>query len=264
MFISGPTLAEPPIDDRFALLYEDEVLAVVDKSGNLPCHAGGRYREHTLARLLETRAGFREIHWVNRLDRETSGTVLVAKTAEAASRLGKALMAGRFQKTYRVLVEGPWRDAPELRATGKIYPVSGREVLKMRLFIPGDSNVRVGDIISEHTVRGPGQEAETRFRFLGERDGIVLLEACPRTGRVHQIRATLKALGYPVVGDKLYGPDETLYARMCDDALMEDDRRRLRVPRQALHAFRLAFPHPYSGTLLEVEAPLPEDIRVFA
>ena len=103
------------------------------------------------------------------------------------------------------------------------------------------------------------QSAETRFRFLSSDGVISLLEAEPITGRPHQIRATLKAMGYPVVGDKLYGVDESIYARMGEDAMTDGDWAALRMKRQALHARCLAFRHPVTREELSFEAPLPSD-----
>ena len=111
-----------------------------------------------------------------------------------------------------------------------------------------------GDIVRKKRVFRPDEtldpaspaHALTRFRCLGRAAGISFLEAVPETGRPHQIRATLKAIGFPVVGDKLYGVDETIYARMCADAMTPEDVAALRMSRQALHAQSLAFRHPFT------------------
>ena len=255
--VGGMTIAcclslreEPSIDDRYCILYEDEQIAVINKSGNLPCHPAGRYYEHTLVRLLLARNHFTEAHLVNRIDRETSGLVLVAKTAAAASRCGRALMDGHFRKSYWVLVEGVW-PSTELPRTvsGVIRLECGGVVRKKRVFTQTDEQ-QIGESV---------QSAETRFRFLSSDGVISLLEAEPITGRPHQIRATLKAIGYPVVGDKLYGVDESIYARMGEDAITDRDWSILRMKRQALHARCLAFRHPVTREDLSFEAPLPDD-----
>ena len=241
---------EPEVDDRYHILFEDEQVAVINKSGNLPCHPAGRYYEHSLVRLLLARNHFPEAHLVNRIDRETSGLVLVAKTTEAASRCGRALMDGHFRKSYWVLVEGDWwRDEPWRTVRGKIRLERGGVVRKKYVFTETDGQtLGVGE-----------QSAETRFRFLSSDGVISLLEAEPVTGRPHQIRATLKAMGHPVVGDKLYGVDESIYARMGEDAMTDGDWAALRMKRQALHAWRLAFRHPFTRDFLSFEAPLPDD-----
>ena len=265
-----PPQSEPPVDESFTILFEDDAVAGVAKSGNIPCHPGGRYREHTLAHLLAGRAGFSAPHWVNRLDRETSGTVVVAKTAEAASLLGRALMRGRFAKRYFAIVEcgGVWTlpqgvSGAWATARGTLYPACGCGVRKMRLFVPEGESPPAPDSGAPIVPTGPGQKTETRFRLVGRRGGFALVEADPVTGRVHQIRATLRALGLCVVGDKLYGPDPGIYARLCDDALTVADRAALLLPRQALHAASIAFPHPFTGAPVCVEAPLPPDMAGF-
>ena len=244
-----PPRPEPAIDDRFDIVFEDAHVAVVSKSGNLPCHPAGRYYANTLLGLLATRHGLREASLVNRIDRETSGLVLVAKTREVASACGAMMMAGRFDKRYRVLVEGFWPCHDGWREVrGAIVLVRGDVVRKKRVFRPDDALDPASSMF-----------ALTRFRCLGRAAGLSLLEALPETGRPHQIRATLKAIGFPVVGDKLYGVDETIYARMCADAMTPADVAALRMIRQALHAQSLAFRHPFTKEQLAFEAPLPPD-----
>jgi len=238
-----PECEEPVVDDSYSIVFEDEHIAVVNKSGNLPCHPAGRYFENSLSRMLVARNGFDAAFMVNRIDRETSGIVLVAKTTEAASRCGQDLMAGRFEKKYLVLVAGCWTLPREHTATGSIRLERGEVVRKKRVFAQD----------------GAGAVCTTKFRLLSvdaERD-LSLLEAEPVTGRPHQIRATLKALGHPVAGDKLYGPDETIYARLRADTLTPADITALSgFPRQCLHSWRLAFPHPFTRAEISFEAPL--------
>lgn len=255
--VGGMTIAcclspreEPSIDDRYCILYEDEQIAVINKSGNLPCHPAGRYYEHTLVRLLLVRNHFTEAHLVNRIDRETSGLVLVAKTAAAATCCGRALMGGHFRKSYWVLVEGVWPSTDLSRTVrGVIRLERGGVVRKKYVFRETDE-----------PTRGEGEQfAETQFRFLSGDGVLSLLEAEPITGRPHQIRATLRSIGYPVVGDKLYGVDESIYARMGDGAMTDQDWSVLRMKRQALHARCLAFRHPVTRENLVFEAPLPDN-----
>lgn len=103
--------------------------------------------------------------------------------------------------------------------------------------------------------------AKTIFRRIRTWDGLSLVEAQPVTGRLHQIRASLCSLGFPVAGDKLYGVDDTLYLRFIHDELTDHDRHRLRYPRQALHAADITLSHPASGRRIHLEAPFPDDLR---
>ena len=244
-------LREPPVDFSFSLLRDDASFLAVSKSGDLPCHPAGKYRAHTLMTALAS-AGWRGLFPVHRLDRETSGIVVLAKSPAAASALGKALEAGRFRKRYLLLADGPW-SAPLGRwveAAGWICPVSTPEILRFRAF---------------RTAPAPGERGRracTRFRLLARRGERCLLEAVPLTGRIHQIRATAKALGLAIVGDKLYGRDPGVYARLCNGIRPSGaDFARLGMARQALHAWKLSFPHPDTGRRVPLLAPWPEDMR---
>ena len=253
----APCAPEPDVDPSWSVLHDDPLFAVVSKSGNLPCHPSGRYRANTLDALLRA-AGWPEVHFTSRLDRETSGAVLVAKTAAAAARLDRDMAARRFDKRYLCLVEGGWDEpvGPDgwTDAVGTIRPASDGVVFKYRVFepAPDPSAWRVGD---------SSETAHTRFRVLRSGGGFTLLECKPVTGRTAQIRATLFALGHPVAGDKLYGPDRSIYARLCAGAMTDADRARLVFPRQALHAWRLCFPHPVTHEPVCVEAPPPDFLR---
>jgi 23S rRNA pseudouridine1911/1915/1917 synthase len=108
-----------------------------------------------------------------------------------------------------------------------------------------------------------GQPARTRYRTLERRGEFSLLEACPETGRQHQIRAHLGALGFPVVGDKLYGPDPGCLLEYLETGWTDSLQERLLLPRQALHAAGLSFPHPADGRPMQIHSPLPEDLAIF-
>jgi RluA family pseudouridine synthase len=244
--------AEPPVSTRYDILYEDNMLLAINKSGNLPCHPAGRYYQHTLWYFLRTRlnADAGSLHFVNRLDRETSGIVLIAKTLEAANACRRQFEFGVVQKQYHVAVYGHF---PEdvISADGLLCRDDKSSVRKKQRFIPGKGPC-VGADDAKH--------CRTDFRLVTQNRGLSLLAASPVTGRMHQIRATLFSLGFPVVGDKLYGPDDTIFLRFIEDQLTVADKKGLLLSRQALHAYRLQLVHPVSGTLLEWTAPLPEDI----
>ena len=253
----APPGPEPEVDPTWSVLLDDPLFAVLAKSGNLPCHPSGRYREHTLDALLRA-AGWPEVHFTSRLDRETSGAVVVAKTAAAAARLDRDMAARRFDKRYLCLVEGGWDEpaGPDgwFDAVGRIRPASDATVRKYRVFEPAPEPAAWREDAGSDT-------AHTRFRPLRSGGGYTLLECKPVTGRTAQIRATLYALGHPVAGDKLYGPDRTIYARLCAGTLTAADRARLVFPRQALHAWRVSFPHPATREPVAAEAPPPDFLR---
>lgn len=237
-----PMQEEPEVDTRIEIMYEDENFAVINKPSNLPCHPSGRYFKNTLIEILKREHGFPDAFMVNRLDRETSGVVIVAKSQESASLLGKTLMEQGFEKRYLVKVVGEWKHSSPYIARGYIWLERGTVVRKKRVF-------------SETEQRG--QECVTELRLLRTDGKYSIVEAMPITGRPHQIRATMKALGYPVVGDKLYGVDETIYARMAAHEMTAEDWERLEMPCQALHSWRTSFINPYTGSLMEFQAQCP-------
>lgn len=244
-------ITEPPVNTDFSVLYEDDCLMVVNKPGNLPCHPGGRYFNHTLWSLLKSSDKQREFYFVHRIDRETSGIVLIAKTPEAAKSLGQEFSTGAIYKRYMVIVEGCF---PEycILSEGYLCPDPDSPVRKkLKYHLVEES----GETESQ------GKRCCTAFKKIRGNNKVSLVEAIPETGRIHQIRATLLGLGYPVAGDKLYGLDDSIFLRFISDRLGADDWQRLRLKRQALHAAELHIPHPKSGKMLKLIAPLPQDME---
>lgn len=250
-----PELPEPPVDRNIRTLLEDPDLLAVNKPANLPCHPAGRFFAHTLWHILKEEHQRPVVGLINRLDRETSGVVLLALSPGAERHLRAQFTRHQVQKRYLVIVEGLFPD--QLETCGWLEPDTACEVRKKRRFAPAPP----GYPATEPPESSPQHEwAETSFRRLHAASGMSLLEATPCTGRQHQIRATLCSLGYPVVGDKLYGVDPTLFLRFATGTLTAGDRRRLRLNRQALHAWSLTFRHPANGTTLTVTAPPPPDL----
>ncbi len=235
-------LPEPPVDPSYRIAYEDDWLLAIDKSGDLPCHPAGPFFKHTLWYLLKERYG--DIYPVNRLDRETSGLLLAAKNAAAAAQLSRQLP--QMRKRYLALVFG--RFPERLEATGFLGHDPASPIRKKQRFYaepPADG--------------GKYQPAATLFTALRHGAEVSLIQAEPRTGRLHQIRASCQSLGYPLLGDKLYGPDERFYLKIKGDQLTPNDYERLKMSRQALHAAALSFFHPHTGCRLDLAAPPPAD-----
>jgi len=244
-----PDLVEPSVASNYTVLYEDDDLLALDKPAPLPCHPGGRFFAHTLWALLKQNHDLAEPRFINRLDRETSGLVLVAKNKIAARRFQEEFAQRQVEKIYLVVVEGDFLDTPcTVAAIGWLGPDQTSPIRKKMRLYPEQKEAPPGAVVSS-----------TAFRKLSGGGGgqLSLLEARPHTGRCHQIRASLLHLGFPVVGDKLYGVDEQIFLRFQEDRLSETDQARLRIPRQALHAASLRLKHPMSGRELEFAAPLP-------
>jgi 23S rRNA pseudouridine1911/1915/1917 synthase len=210
-------------------------------------HPSARYQHGTLVALLRRRFGERWAEPVHRLDRETSGLVICARHPEASRRFMRAFQRGLVRKEYLAICAGS--PPPDLEVDAPI--ATGGRLVRIA--------VRVD--------RELGRPARTRFRVEQrfERDGaaFALVRAFPETGRQHQIRVHLREAGFPLVGDKIYGIDEAVYDRFVRGALTDDDRARLLLTRQALHAHRLSFAHPESGAPMAFEAPLPADLSAF-
>lgn len=213
---------------RFTIAYEDEDLLVVDKPAGVVVHPARGHVTGTLAQALAGRAAGGEDPWragiVHRLDRGTSGLLVVAKSGEAHRALRALLTARRLHREYLTLVEGH----PSAR-TGTIDAPLGRD-RRDRLKVSIDTDIP--------------RAARTHFeveRLFGD---TALLRVSLETGRTHQIRVHLAAIGHPVCGDSLYG-----HAGSCG------------LSRQFLHAHRLRFRHPVTGTAVDVTSPLPDDLR---
>jgi RluA family pseudouridine synthase len=244
---------EPEVPADVLVVHRDDEIAVIDKPAGLPCHPGGRYFNNTAWAILKARHGIEDPAFVNRLDRETSGLMLVALSPRASKRCQAQFARRSVEKEYLALVEG--RFPGRLRAEGIIGPDRGSTVRKRRLFRMAGREEQVHGALDREW-----QPADTEFETVAYHGEITELKARPRTGRLHQIRATLRALGFPIVGDKLYGRDPGVFLRFCDGSLTDADRTLLRMERQALHASRLAFRHPADNRPLEFTSPVPADM----
>jgi 23S rRNA pseudouridine1911/1915/1917 synthase len=248
---------ETPVPVEVPILHEDEHLLAVCKPALLPVHPTARYHKNTLIKVLSAlRPDCAFLSLGHRLDRETSGVILLSKTRECDRAL-KRLFEDRddVEKTYVALAwgvpdRGDGATSFRYEATMELDPDSALRV-KMRLG-NGPDSVRSSTWI---------EVLEVRHAASGRRYSRVQLGL--ETGRQHQIRLHLASLGAPVVGDKLYGPDERAFARAADGELTGDDLAWLELPRHALHAARIALPHPMTGSPLVFEAPLPDDMAAF-
>jgi 23S rRNA pseudouridine955/2504/2580 synthase/23S rRNA pseudouridine1911/1915/1917 synthase len=239
------SLEEPFARLDYRIIFEDGDFLILDKPAPLPCHPGGPFFKHSLWHALQE-SGRRDFHFAGRLDRETSGLVAACKNKEALRAWNANAASGGIEKAYRAIVHG---DFPEsLRACGFIQADHSSAIRKKMEYLGADR----ADL-------GPdARPCRTDLRLLARERGLSLVEAVLGTGRTHQIRATLHSLGYPVLGDKLYGLDEAFFLRFRDDSLSGSDREALVLDRQALHCARLRFPGS-GGRTMEFRSDPPWD-----
>jgi len=229
-------VAAQPVD--FRVLHEDEVLMVVDKPAGLVVHPGAGNPDATLENglrhLVPALAELPRSGLLHRLDKDTSGLLLVAKTAAAYGQLQRELRGQRIRREYRAIVQGVVTAGGEVDA-----PLGRHPTQRLRMAVVAD-----------------GREARTHYRVLARFAAHSFLALRLETGRTHQIRVHMAHLGFPVLGDPLYGGRPRPPAGA--GAALIDALRGLR--RQALHASLLGFHHPQTGAWLELASPLPADL----
>ena len=242
-----PAPPEPEVPRELTVRHVDPDFYVLDKPSGLPIHPTARYHFSTLTAVLRERFPDEALRVAHRLDRETSGLLLVARTKPAESALKKAFARRLIKKRYLAIVHG------------RLLIPDGEPLILEQPIGPAGTTVRVR--MAVRPLGDCGLTARTEVRTVRCAGPYTLVECRPHTGRQHQIRVHLWAAGYPIVGDKLY-PDEDLFLTWAEqgDAAVRD---RLPLLRHALHAAGLHFPHPSTGVTVAVDSPLPEELAAF-
>jgi RluA family pseudouridine synthase len=230
---------EPPVNKNYQILFEDADLLIVDKPAPLPVHPIRKYYENSLLSLLQKKYAGQEFYPVHRIDLETSGIVIFAKNKEAASALGKLFISGSVRKTYQALVFGQFLEKEKLVD----LPIAK---------IPHTNTFEV------HV---SGKQSQSLVRLLNENQDYSLVEIEPLTGRPHQIRVHLQAIGYPIVGDKRYGRFPIALDYFIKNGFDQQMKEWVEAERQLLHANRVEFIHPMTKKPLKVESKLPKEFE---
>ena len=245
----GDTVRVPPIriaekaDDapvparEFSIVYEDEALIVIDKPAGVAVHGGSGVSFGVIEQIRRARPESRFLELAHRLDRETSGLLIIGKKRSALTRLHDQFRDGVIDKRYFALVKGHWRD-----------PLRNVKLPLLKYLTPeGERRVRVSPEGKEsHSIM------RLHRRYASAQGMVSLLEVELRTGRTHQIRVHLAHLGFPILGDEKYG-----------DFTLNKDLQKLGLKRMFLHAASMRLPHPLTGDRLEVKAPLPSELGKF-
>jgi 23S rRNA pseudouridine1911/1915/1917 synthase len=259
------------------ILYEDDDVIVVNKAAGMTVHAGAGNSRGTLVNALlglgQTLSRGGDVlrpGIVHRLDKETSGVILVAKNDFTHAKISEAFRQRLVKKTYIALLEGLLKEKQ-----GRIELAIGRDLhRRTRMAVYREKPTRtlganaLGDkALGDSGLAGNAREARTDWRTLAEVDGTTLVEVQLHTGRTHQIRVHFSAIAHPVVGDTLYGAASEIRMGDRTGRGASDERERVTMPalgRNFLHAARLGFSHPRTGAWIEVRAPLPEGLQEFA
>jgi 23S rRNA pseudouridine1911/1915/1917 synthase len=247
-------LREPPVDTNIQVLHEEETFLVANKPANLPSHSGGRYIRSTFIYLLRRRmaeSGFQgTVHLAHRLDRETSGVIVAAKTPAAHRSLLRQFETGTVKKEYIAVARG-MINQDSFEVTGFLVP-------------DGASSISIRKKVVSDEAAG-AKYSGTAFDVMERLASSTVVRCRPVTGRTNQIRVHLEHAGHPLVGDKLYGRTDDEFIAFARNVRAGDYSPLpwLETPRHLLHASRLVINHPISGAPLAFDAPLPEDIRAF-
>ena len=244
-YLSYPAFGREPdlIDlDAFKgwIIYEDGHLLVIDKPGWVVCHPSKHGPLSSLVGAAKVYTELEVLHLVSRLDRETSGVVVIAKHRKAARELQMALQERRVEKSYLAILVGTLTE-----------PVDVDAPLAKDVDSPVAARVTVR---ASRTAR----KAHSRFELITFNEKFSLVRVRPVTGRKHQIRAHALHLGHPLVGDKIYGPDDTLFLEFIEHGWTARLGQHLAMRRQALHAERVCF-----GNGLEFKTPIAWDMQQF-
>lgn len=222
-----------PVGREYRIVHEEDSLLVVDKPAGMAVHGGSGVSFGVIEQLRRQRPQARFLELAHRLDRETSGLLLIAKKRAALTALHDLFREGRIEKRYLALVKGRWREP--LRHVK----------LALHKYLTDGGERRV-------SVSPEGKEAHSIVRLLARWENFSLVEVELKTGRTHQIRVHLAHLGFPLCGDDKYG-----------DFLLNKALQKQGLGRMFLHAATLALVHPATGERLDLAAPLPADLLVF-
>jgi RluA family pseudouridine synthase len=233
-------------DQKPGIVFEDSDLLVINKPPYMITHPAGRNLFYCATVFFET-IYKKTIHSIHRLDRETSGLLLLGKNPKVSQKVAQLFEEDKVRKCYFFIAhKKPGATPFPFTAHDRMDREEGKIPRGIMAYYPEDSLL--------------GKESQTHFELLLEKDDYVLALAFPLTGRQHQIRVHASCHGYPLLGDKLYNGDPNVFIRFKDHVATQEDHELMQIPRQALHAVGLKLTYPDPKTQVHFIAPLPQDL----
>ena len=238
---------EPVVkNEKPAIVFEDDGLLVVNKPPYMITHPAGRNLFYCATVFFET-IYKKTIHSIHRLDRETSGLLLLGKNPKVSQKVSLLFEEDKVRKCYFFIAHK--------KEKSTAFPYTAKERMDRE-----EDKIPRGLMFHYPENSHLGKESETHFELILEKDNFVLALAFPVTGRQHQIRVHAACHGYPLLGDKLYNGDPTVFIRFKDQVATDEDHEKMQIPRQALHAVALKLTYPNPNTYQHFIAPLPQDL----
>jgi len=231
-----PDYLEPEVDPFFEVIYEDDFIIAVNKSGDLPTSPSGKYFKNTLVNIIKKSFAWENLYTLHRLDRETSGVILFAKQKEMAKLMSDQFRTHQIKKKYLAILS-------------QHLPYDHIDI-SMPIGRNPDSIIRI-----KQGIIPTGKPSQTRFisqEKLGQYDKV---EVIPLTGRTHQIRVHCDYLGCPILGDKLYGLPDDAFVQWIEKGNTFLIENNFPTHRQLLHASHISFTHPVTQKYLTIQAP---------
>ena len=226
-----PDYLEPEVDPNFEIIFEDEALIAINKSGNLPTSPSGKYYKNTLLNLIKERFRWKKLYTLHRLDRETSGVIVFAKKHEIAQEMASHFRNNRIKKIYTAVLSNHLPD-------NSMIPIP-EVYISLPIGQDFNSKIRI-----KQGINPLGKPSQTHFKEIKKIGNFSLVEVRTFTGRTHQIRVHAAHIGCSIVGDKLYGlPNDGFvkWLREGDNYLVDQN---FPLHRHLLHALEISFPHP--------------------
>tara|TARA_Y100001970_G_scaffold258189_1_gene337786 strand:+ start:1082 stop:2053 length:972 start_codon:yes stop_codon:yes gene_type:complete len=229
-----PDFLEPKVDKNFEVIFEDDSLIGINKSGNLPTSPSGKYFKNTLSNLVKEKFGWEKIYTLHRLDRETSGAIMFAKNVKIAQKMASHFQNRRIKKIYSAILSKhlPNKSKKTFSEAYISLPI-GRDI---------KSKIRI-----KQSVNYNGKPSQTYFKEIEKIKNYSIVEIRPFTGRTHQIRVHAAFIGCSILGDKLYGLPKDGFINWLNEGDNYLRSKNFPLHRQLLHSLEIRFPHPMTN-----------------